>query len=81
MVKQLIDQGYKFVKVVNDTDAKAPVALSGNDYASVQYPNFDNDDQMDQSFVVHLVHGTKNVTDTKVVHETIHYRYADGSYE
>ncbi len=79
LVKQLINHGYKFVKVVNDTDAKAPVDLAGSDYASVQYPNFDNDDQMDQSFVVHLVHGTKNVTGTKVVHETIHYRYADGT--
>lgn len=79
LVKQLTDQGYKFVKVVNDTDVKTPVDLAGSDYASVQYPNFDNDDEMDQSFVVHLVHGTKDVTDTKVVHETIHYRYADGT--
>lgn len=79
LVKQLTDQGYKFVKVVNDTNTSTPVDLDGSDYASVQYPNFDNDDQVDQSFVVHLVHGTKDVTGTKVVHETIHYRYADGT--
>ncbi|WP_295728575.1 mucin-binding protein [uncultured Limosilactobacillus sp.] len=79
LVKQLKDKGYEFVKVVNTTAQPPPQDLTGKQYSQVIFPNFDNDDHVDQSFVVHLEHGTKAVTDTKVVHETIHYQYADGS--
>lgn len=79
LVQQLQNHGYKFVKVVNNTDNKKPVDIDGDSYAAVTFPNFDHDNQVDQSFVVHLEHATKSVTDKRVVHETIHYRYANGT--
>jgi LPXTG-motif cell wall-anchored protein len=78
LLKSLTDQGYEFVKVVDNTNQQ-PQDLSGDQYGQVTFPNFDDDDQLTQKFVVHLKHGTKAVSDAKTVNETIHYRYADGT--
>lgn len=79
LLKTLTDQGYEFVKVVNNTDQQKPIDLSGDQYAKVTFPNFDNDENVDQLFVVHLKHGKKSVSDDKKVKEVIHYKFADGT--
>ena len=40
---------------------------------------FDHDSTKDQSYEVHLKHGTESNHDKTTVKETIHYNYADGS--
>lgn len=79
LLKSLTDQGYEFVKVVNNTDSQKPQDLTATQYNQVTFPNFDNNDQVTQKFVVHLKHGTKAVSDAKTVNETIHYKYKDGT--
>ncbi|MBD7895798.1 hypothetical protein H9564_08950 [Limosilactobacillus sp. Sa3CUN2] len=56
-----LDRGYEFVNVINDT---AKVSLDGDTYANAakNFGNFDHDDDQDQSFTVHLEHGTVTVT-------------------
>lgn len=39
---------------------------------------FDHDDQVDQHYVVHLKHATTPTSQTKTIHETIHYVYQNG---
>ena len=41
---------------------------------------FDHDDSVDQSYKVHLKHGTVNWTENKTVTETIHYIYQNGPH-
>ena len=41
---------------------------------------FDHDDSVDQSYEVHLKHGTVNWTENKTVTETIHYIYQNGPH-
>ena len=61
-IKQYVGQHYKLVS--DQTNGK-PVA-------------FDHDDGNDQTFEVHLTHTYQQVSQEHQVHETIHYRYADG---
>ncbi|MCC4357545.1 mucin-binding protein, partial [Limosilactobacillus reuteri] len=57
-VQGYLNNGYKFVKAVNDQNGRT---LSTTDYASANFGNYDTDANTDQSFTVHLVHGTKPV--------------------
>ena len=61
-IKQYVGQHYKLVS--DQTNGK-PVS-------------FDHDDDNDQTFEVHLAHTYQQVSQEHQVHETIHYRYADG---
>ncbi|WP_242362357.1 mucin-binding protein [Limosilactobacillus antri] len=78
--QQLIKQGYRFVKAVDNTDSKQPVTLTSNadDYQGIDFGYYDRNDSQDQAFVVHLVHGSHQVTDQRTVSETIHYVYGNG---
>ncbi|MBB1069807.1 LPXTG cell wall anchor domain-containing protein [Limosilactobacillus sp. RRLNB_1_1] len=57
-VQGYLDHGYKFVSVVSDAKGKV---LSTTDYDAANFGNYDTDPNSDQSFTVHLVHGTKPV--------------------
>ena len=61
-IKQYVGQHYK---LVSDQTSGKPVA-------------FDHDDDNDQVFEVHLAHTYQQVSQEHQVHQTIHYRYADG---
>ena len=61
-IKQYVGQHYKLMS--DQTNGK-PVA-------------FDHDDSSDQVFEVHLTHTYQEVSQDHQVHQTIHYRYADG---
>ena len=58
IVQNYLNSGYKFVSVVNDQNGQT---LSTTNYASANFGNFDTNPNTDQSFTVHLVHGTKPV--------------------
>lgn len=53
--------------------------LDDNQYDPTTTPKFDDDSNIDQTYYIYLKHGTKNVSETPTVHETIHYVYADGT--
>ena len=61
-IKQYVGQHYKLVS--DQTNGKPVV--------------FDHDDDNDQTFEVHLAHTYQQVSQEHQVHQTIHYRYADG---
>ena len=61
-IKQYVGQHYKLVS--DQTNGKPVV--------------FDHDDGNDQVFEVHLAHTYQQVSQEHQVHQTIHYRYADG---
>ena len=58
-----INQHYVLVR--DDTDGKTVV--------------FDHDDQQNQSYEVHLKHGTEPANESRTKKITVHYQYADGS--
>lgn len=72
IVKFLESKGYRFVKVTGLS------SNSATQYNQVSYGNFDNDPDHDQVFVLHFVHETKPVSQSKTVNETINYIYANG---
>ena len=47
--------------------------LDDNQYDPTTTPKFDDDSNVDQTYYIYLKHGTKNVSETPTVHETIHY--------
>ena len=57
-VQGYLDNGYKFVSVVSDANGNT---LSTTNYDAANFGNYDTDSNSDQSFTVHLVHGTKPV--------------------
>ena len=61
-INQYVGQRYK---LVSDQTHGKPVV-------------FDHDDDNDQVFEVHLAHTYQQVSQEHQVHQTIHYRYADG---
>lgn len=64
--KETID-GYvnqHYVLVSDDTDGKTVV--------------FDHDDRQNQSYEVHLKHGTEPANESRIKKITVHYQYADG---
>ena len=61
-INQYVGQHYKLVS--DQTNGKPVV--------------FDHDDDNDQVFEVHLAHTYQQVSQEHQVHQTIHYRYADG---
>ena len=61
-IKQYVGQHYKLVS--DQTNGKSV--------------SFDHDDDNDQVFEVHLAHTYQQVSQEHQVHQTIHYRYADG---
>ena len=61
-IKQYVGQHYKLVS--DQTNGKPVV--------------FDHDDDNDQVLEVHLTHTYQQVSQEHQVHQTIHYRYADG---
>lgn len=78
----LLNQHYLFVNVKNTTgganlDVKIEAGAT-DPYGSIQFGNYDNADNVDQSFVIHLKHDKEPVTDTRKVSLTVHYQYADG---
>lgn len=78
---QLLNK-YQFVEVKNTTGggdaAVASDPTASDPYATIQFGNYDNHDQQDQSFVIHLTHRTEQVTDQRTVGLTVHYVYGDG---
>ncbi|WP_267202126.1 lectin-like domain-containing protein, partial [Limosilactobacillus kribbianus] len=72
--KQLEKQ-YKFAGVTKENGDK----LAGDSFAAVKFGNYDTDDDTTQTFVVHLNHGTKQVTQDSTIKQIIHYVYADGT--
>ncbi len=75
IVKFLESKGYRFVKVTGLG------SNSATQYNQVSYGNFDNDPDHDQAFVLHFVHETKPVSQSKTVNETINYIYTNGPKE
>ncbi len=71
---------YNFIEVdsANDPTDKSQ-KLSGDTLDKIDYGNFDKDKDTDQVFIAHFIHKTAPVKDTKVVTETIHYVYEDGT--
>lgn len=65
----LINGGYTFVSAVNDADSSS----IGNSATTINFGNFDNDPDTDQSFTITLKHGSKvtNETGTSTAH--VHY--------
>ena len=63
IIKQYTDLHYKLVS--DSTNGKDLI--------------FDHDDQTDQSYEVHFVHGTHAISNKKSITETITYRMSDGS--
>ena len=63
IIKQYEDQHYKLVS--DSTNGKDLI--------------FDHDDQTDQSYEVHFVHGTHTISDKRTITETINYRMSDDS--
>ncbi len=57
-VQDYLNKGYKFVSVVSDANGNT---LSTTNYDAANFGNYDTDPNSDQSFTVHLVHGTKPV--------------------
>src|SRR5699024_10942564 len=60
-IKQYIDSHYKLVS--DSTNGKDLI--------------FDHNDQTDQSYEVHFIHGTHTINQTTSPKQTIHYVYAD----
>ena len=63
IIKQYEDQHYKLVS--DSTKGKDLI--------------FDHDDNADQSYEVHFVHGTHTISDKRTITETINYRMSDSS--
>lgn len=80
-LNNLISQHYQYVGIskgkaanLSDQTNPDPVPL-----ASYEFGDFDEDETTDQYFVVHLKHTYQQISETKVIKETIHYVYEDGS--
>ena len=69
--------GYRTKDRINEFKAQQYILVSDN------YPakgiTFDNQDNIDQQFEVHLTHHLTPIKDHQEVKETIHYVYADGA--
>lgn len=63
-LQKLSDQGYQLVNNGYDPDN--------------QVPSFDDSSDIDQTFYIHLAHGTQETTRDDTINETIHYTYAGG---
>ena len=74
----------------SDQDAKYTTINSINHYTDLHYKLvsdstngqdliFDHDDNADQTYEVHFVHGTHTINQTTSPKQTVHYVYADGS--
>ena len=72
------DSGYNTKATIADYEGQnyelASDSTDGNNVV------FDHDDSVDQSYEVHLKHGTVNWTENKTVTETIHYIYQNGPH-
>ena len=71
------DSKYNTKSSIQDYESKGYEFVS--DSTNGQDVVFDTDSNNDQSYFVHLKHGTEPNQDTTTVKETIHYNYADGS--
>ena len=71
---------YSFIEVDRGNDpADNSDKLNGDSLDNVNYGSFDKDKNADQVFIAHFVHKTEPIKDTKVVTETVHYVYEDGT--
>ena len=71
---------YNFVAVAKGNDPKdSSDKLNGKKLSGVDYGKFDKDKNKDQVFIAHFTHKTEPINNTKVVNETIHYVYEDGT--
>lgn len=71
---------YDFAMVVRGNDPKQIYGkLTGNQLSEVNYGNFDNDINADQIFIAHFTHKTEPIKDSKIVTETVHYVYENGT--
>ena len=72
-----MDSGYNTKSNIDDYKNAHYVLVS--DSTNGNKLVYDHDDNVDQNYEVHLVHGTKTVSDSKMVHETVKYQYEDGT--
>jgi len=71
---------YSFIEVDSSNDpADKSDKLNGDTLDKVIYGRFDKDKNVDQVFIAHFIHKTEPIKDTKVVTETVHYVYEDGT--
>lgn len=75
---------YSYVGITNETatdqaDVKAQGTPNNIGIPYYQFGNLDNNPANDQFFVVHVKAQNEITDDTKTIHETIHYVYADGT--
>ncbi|WP_347119771.1 mucin-binding protein, partial [Lactobacillus gasseri] len=71
---------YSFIEVDGNNDpADKSNKLNGDTLDKVIYGRFDKDKNVDQVFIAHFIHKTEPIKDTKVVTETVHYVYEDGT--
>lgn len=81
IINNLVAQGYQFVNVTSGNRTYSNVDHST--IGKYDFGAYDADDQTDQIFTVHLIHGIEQApTDkqqTQKVTRTITYKYADGS--
>ncbi len=72
-------ENYNFEGVTVGQEIDSSTKLNGNKLSEVEYGEYDTNDDVDQVFIAHFTHGKQNVTESKTVHEVIHYVYENGS--
>ena len=72
------DANYQTKKDIQEFEQQGYTLVS--DETDGQELYFDNDDNVDQHYIVHLTHGSDIQPETKVVNETIHYIYQNGPH-